>query len=59
MKHSHTVEFPLFLQSHYITNMVVVKKFYVLDLFLFHLEKQYPLWSSFWENDPYTFCHQI
>ena len=35
---SHTVAFPLFLQTHYIRNIAVVKRFFVLGLFLFHRE---------------------
>ena len=38
MMHSLTVAFPLFLQTHYIINIAAVKKFYVLDLFLFDRE---------------------
>ena len=38
MTHSHIVAFPSFLQTHYIRNIAVVKKFYVLDMFLFHRE---------------------
>ena len=38
MTHSHIAACDLFLQTHYIKNIAVVKRFYDLDLFLFHWE---------------------
>ena len=50
--HLPTVAFPLFLQTHYIRNIVVVSCF---SLIFIPSEKRHPLWSRFQENDPYIY----
>ena len=46
MMHSHIVAFPSFLQTHYIRNIAVVKKFCFRFVFI-SLGKQHPLWWMF------------
>ena len=55
MMHSHTVAFPLFLQTHYIRNTMVVKNIvaWIFKKKFFNQDLLFYFWSSFQENDPY------
>ena len=58
MMHSPVVAFPLFLQTHYIRNIVVVLKVSCFRLIFISSGKRHPLGSSFQENDPYIYTHR-
>ena len=59
MIHSHIMPSLLFLQTHYIRNIVVVLKVSCFFKFFISSGKQHPLRSSFQENDPYIYIYGL